>query len=178
MGQIRLLLGHRKSRRYVATVALLGLAGGLLLWVFLTAQTTPPGPVVSSTSLEGVDLEDVLEVRVLPADVRPKVSRQVAEQVALDNARYTSLRDAVFARVATSIFQGPAWIVSLNPGDWAAPGPGGGVVEYLIVIVDAETGDFILGQSSTAAPPGGWAEDSGGPPPAPQPLSAPARIGQ
>ena len=154
-----------------------GVTLALGVWAFLGA-ISPPGPVVSSTSLEGVDLEDVLEVSVLPADVRPRVSRQAAEQVALDNARYTSLRDAVFARVATSIFEGPAWIVSLNPGDWAAPGPGGGVVEYLIVIVDAETGDFILGQSSTAAPPGGWSEDSGGPPPALQPLSAPVRIGR
>ena len=146
-------------------LALAFVLGGVALALGVWASVSEPGPVVSSTSLEGVDLVTVLEVSVLPANVQPQVSRQAAERVARDLPSW-SVQDAVFSRVVTSTFDGPAWIVSLDPGGWKPPGrAGSGVVEFLYVVVDAETGDRIMAHSRTSAPPEVWSADSGGPSP-------------
>lgn len=155
-----------RRRRYHALAVALMVALGLGIWLFLSAQTAPPGPVVSSASLEGVDFDSMkpyIKVSVLPADVQPKVSRQAAEQAALDEFPGTSVRDTVFARFAQSTFEGPAWIVSLNNGIWAPLGGGSGVADFFYAVVDAETGEFIMAGMGGASPVD-----------APQPLSAPS----
>ena len=124
----------------------------LAVWLFLTASESPPAdilpgePVVSSIDLEGVDLKDfvgAIDVSVLAPGVRPAVSRQAAEQEALDSVRRSTVKDAVFARVVTARYDGPAWIVSLDRPD----------AEYHIVIVDAETGDSIMGATTSVSGP-------------------------
>ena len=155
-------------KRGLTLAAVLVAAASIAGWLLLTAQSAPPDPsapstdVVSSIDIEGVDLKRFpgIEFSVLAADIRPEVSRQAAENKALDTIGNTSLLDAVFARVATPRYDGPAWIVGLDRPE----------TESLIVIVDAQTGEFIMAAAR------GW--DHGGPAAAPQPLSAPNRIGQ
>ena len=155
--------------------------GGVTLALAVWAAVSELEPVVSNASLEGIDFETMsgMEVSVLPADVQPQVSRQAAERVTRDLPSW-SVKDAVFARVVTSTFDGPAWIVSLDPGGWKPPGrAGSGVVEFLYLVVDAETGEFVMAHSRSSEPPGGFDFTAGGPSPAvPHGLNAPAGIGQ
>ena len=169
------LLRVRSGWYRAFTVALvLGAAAGI--WVFLTAQTSPPPPPVSTTALEGISLRDLaaggIILSTLDPAVRPKVSRQAAEQLALDGFPSVSLRQSIFAHVVAHNIDRPAWIVSLNPNDLALPGPPA-EIEYLLVFVDAETGEFIFASAHSNTPPGGWPAGSGGPAP-PEALSPPA----
>ncbi len=130
---------HRPSGRNLG-LALAFVLGAVALALAVWPAVSEPETVVSSTSLEGIRLETVLGmvVSALPVDVQPNVSRQAAEQAALASVAHGPVLDAVFAGVATPTFNGPAWIVSLSPGD----------AEYFIVIVDAETGDSIMAVAS------------------------------
>ena len=175
------LLRVRSGWYRAFTVALmLGAAAGIL--VLLTAQTSPPPPPVSSTALEGISLRDLaadgITLSTLDPEVRPKVSREAAEQVALDGFPSVSIRQSIFAHVVAYNIDRPAWIVSLNPNNLGLPGPRA-EIEYLVVIVDAETGEFIFANARSKMPPGGWPAGSGGPAPPeaivpPEALSPPA----
>ncbi len=161
--------------RAFAVALMLGAAAGI--WVFLTTQTPPPPPPVSSTALEGISLRDLaadgITLSTLDPAVRPKVSREAAEQVALDGFPSVSIRQSIFAHVVAHNIDRPAWIVSLNPNDFANPGPPG-EIEYLLVLVDAETGEFIFATSRTNSPPGGEPAGIGGPVVPPEDIIPPA----
>ncbi len=148
---------HRPSSKNlgVGLSVLVLMSVSLGVWLFLTASESPPAdilptePVVSSIDLEGVDLKEfvgAIDVSVLAPGVQPAVSRQAAEQKALDGVRRSTVKDAVFARVVTARYDGPAWIVSLDRPD----------AEYHIVIVDAETGDSIMGATTIGPSPSGF----------------------
>lgn len=139
-----------RRRRYSILAVVLVLAAGLGLWLFLSAQVSPPSPpapVVSRIDLAGVDSEtltgDGFELSVLDPTVQPKTSRDQAQQVALENARpgTSGVRDAVFAHVVGRTYNCPecnAWLFSF---DVAPP------LLWYVVVVDADTGEFLFGHS-------------------------------
>lgn len=145
-------------RRYFSALAVVPiLAAGLGIWLFVSAQTSPPGdtslsePVVSSIDLDlgSVTVEEAgLDnwLSELPPDVQPEVTREEAEQVAREHSHDTSgIRDAVFAHAETSSYNCRScdvWLFSYNVDSADGHGPS---LSWYVVAVDAYTGEYLFG---------------------------------
>ena len=156
-------------------VAVAAVGGGLFV---LLAQTQPPGPVVSETSLEGISVEELAlhgyVLEALDAEVRPGVSRARAEQLAEDEFPSVTVRDAVFARIISGApflpLDRAAWVVSLNPNGVTMPGPEA-AVKHFVVVLDADTGEFMFAFARSEI-----AEGAEPYPPRPGPISPPVSL--
>ncbi len=142
----------RSSRYYPALALVPILAAGLGVWLFLSAQTSPPGdtsladPVVSSIDL-GLGNVTIKEAGLdnwlseLPPDVQPKVSREQAQEVAREHTNGASgIRDAVFAQAnpdAAGCRPCNVWLFSKNVDEIYGTDSD---VLWSIVAIDADTG--------------------------------------
>jgi len=180
---MRDLIHRNRGRGYLvalaAAVAVAGVTGGLL---FVPRSEGIQGPAEGPITLAGIDGADLqasgITLMALDREFRPGVGRSAAERLAAARYPDVAVRETILARFLQAggapRVDRPAWIVSLDSDDSdLIPEAPGAITEFLLFLVDAETGEFLMGASKSKAPPGGALPPGIGPARL-RPLSPPA----
>lgn len=128
----------------------------------------------SPVAIDGVSQETLVDegitISPLAVDYRPGVGSDVAEEFA--NRRYPNVdicqtvlvrfTRSISGEAVDAIVDRPVWAINLDPRDPDLIPEGiGGETEFVLIFVDAETGEFIFGLTHTSPPAGGWGPDIG-----------------